>query len=254
MPEKLLDISQAKQFLDAKSSYWDIWYAIESKNAKEIWVDKSSDINSLMTIEESHSNDASAGIHIEADSEEALFALLSVLESGKTYFATIHKEWMWSIFEKEFNAWSLGRQYHYSLIKADFTPYIYYPVREFSMDDEALIDTFPDEDGRDRAHRHFHWNSKFFGIVENEQLISYVATWNSGNRREIDWIYTRPDKRKQGYGTSIASAASEYIFQTEGQKVTATVDEDNFGSLKIWKKLGFHCEGATTYYLFVYRK
>jgi len=87
--------------------------------------------------------------------------------------------------------------------------------------------------------------------VEANQLVSYTcAHGGSGEEREIDWIYTRPDKRRKGYGTSVASVAAEYMFQTGAKKVSATADWYNIGSLRIWEKLVFRREEAVTSYIF----
>ena len=51
MPEKLLDISQAKQFLNARKANWHIWHLIETGRSKGIWVDGLSHITSLMVSE-----------------------------------------------------------------------------------------------------------------------------------------------------------------------------------------------------------
>jgi RimJ/RimL family protein N-acetyltransferase len=256
MPEQLLDISQAKQFLDAKKAYWYIWHLIENWRSREVWVDKLPHITSLMVVAEQNRRpyyDTDADICIEADSKEALFDLLSVLESSKNYSAILHREWMWPIFENELNATFQNKQYAYGLVRTDFTPQIRHPVRELSANDAALIETIPGWE-RELTFRHFQRTSKSFGIVEDNQLVSYTCAWESGDEREIDWVYTRPDKRRQGYGTSVVSAATEYIFRTGGRKVTATVDWNNVGSLRIWEKLGFHPEEATAHYILHGRK
>ncbi len=252
MPEKLLDISPAKQFLDARKANWYIWHLIKEWHS-EIWVNELSHITSLMVVAEYNRRpdyETDADICIESDSKEALLDLLSVLEPSKNYFAILHREWMWPIFENELKATFVNKQFSYGLVRADFTPQMRHPVRELSADDAALIETIPDEHGRERTRRHFQGRSKSFGIVEANQLVTYACTWESGDEREIDWIYTRPEKRRQGYGTSVVSAAIDYIFRTEGRKVTATVDWDNIGSMRIWEKLGFRREDADAAYIF----
>jgi len=250
MPEKLLNISQAKQFLDARQVYWCMYPG----SGDEIWVDEPEHITSLMVVKEANRRpyiDTDANIFFELDSKEALLDLLSILEPAKSYYATLHREWMWPIFENELNAIFHAKQYGYIVERADFTPRIRHPVRELEADDVALIDTIPDEDNRDLTHRQFKVHTKSFCIVEANQLVSYTcAHGGSGEEREIDWIYTRPDKRRKGYGTSVASVAAEYMFQTGAKKVSATADWYNIGSLRIWEKLVFRREEAVTSYIF----
>jgi len=247
MAERLFDNNKALQFLD--SGY--TWHVIESGRAEEIWVDDASQINSLIVIEAVKRPycETDTDVHIEAHSEESLKDLLSILKPSKRYFAIFQKDWICKTFEKEFNVNTeyISRQYHYRLKDENFSPCKLYPVIELSANDSALVDTLPEEDWRERSQRHLGFNTKAFGIAENDQLISCAFTWDSGKEREIDWIYTRPDKRKRGYGATVASVAAEYIFQSEGEAVMATADWDNTGSIRIWEKLGFD-HSRTTYF------
>jgi len=252
MAEKLFDTSKAKEFLDSRDGDWYIWYLIKSGRANEIWVDNASNVNSLMVVEKADRRpygDTDADICIETDSNESLLNLLSVLEPSKSYLAMFRHEWMCQVFRNEFNIdlESIHRQYHYNLIRDNFSPCKLYTVVDLSVNDSALVDTIPEEDWRDRIQRHLGFNTKAYGIVEDNYLVSCAFSWDKGEEREIDFIYTRPDKRNQGYGSSVASTMAEYIFQTGGKIVSATVDQGNMGSLRIWERLGFK-KFKTTYF------
>ena len=251
MPEQLMDISRAKQFLDDRETDGYIWHLIEVGRAAEIWVSGSPYITSLMVVEKKERpNQSDADICIEADSKKELLDLLSVLDPSKRYFAILSREWMFPVFDNELDAASLGGRNHYGLVREDFNPLSHHPVLEFSADDRTLIEKISVDEDMELTLRFFDWTSKSFGIVEDDQLVAYTCTWESGDEREIVWVYTRSDKCRQGYGTSIASETAEYIFQNGGKKVTAAADWDNIGSMRIWEKLGFHREGVTAFYLF----
>jgi RimJ/RimL family protein N-acetyltransferase len=247
LPELLTDISQAKRYIDAKKAHPYIWHVIETGRAKELWVDNPSHITSLMVVEEINTESC---VCVEADSKETLLDLLSALDPSKCHIITVTEEWMWPVFENELNATFQGRNYEYGLVSSDFTPQFRYTTRELSTGDDYLIETIPNESMRERTRDYFKRVPKSFGVVEADQLIAYACTQDSGDEREIDWVFTREDKRRRGYGTSVVSAVIQYVFRTGGQKVIATVRWKNYGSISVWEKLGFHRGRTFTHYSF----
>jgi len=253
MPEQLLDVSKAKQFLANRNPHWSMWYSVVNASADELWVDEPSHISSLMVVKNSDRrpyHDIDADIDIETDLRTGIFDLLSALDISKNYYVSLRRKWMWRIFEAELNAEFTGERYEYGILRGDFTPQIRHRVRELSVDDAAFIDTIPDESDRDLTHRQFKMHTKSFVVVEGEQLVSYACAHGGDSKeREIDWIYTHPDKRRRGYGASVASTAAEYMFQTGAEKVTATVDWYNHGSIGLWEKLGGRIEESDSSYI-----
>ncbi len=247
LPELLIDISQAKRYIDAGKAHPYMLHVMETGRAKEIWVDDPSHITSLMVVEEMNRE---SYVRIEADSREKLLDLLSALDPSECHLITVTEEWMWPVFENELNAIFQGRNYEYGLVSSDFIPQFRYTTRELSTGDDYLIETIPNESMRERTRDYFKRVLRSFGVVEGDQLIAYACTQDSGDEREIDWIFTREDKRRRGYGTSVASAAIQYVFRTGGRKVIANVRWKNLGSIGVWEKLGFHRDRTFTHYCF----
>jgi ribosomal protein S18 acetylase RimI-like enzyme len=81
-------------------------------------------------------------------------------------------------------------------------------------------------------------NNIWFGIVENEELVSIVNMWIYQNMGYLTIVGTHPDYWNQGYASSLVSSALKDLFREKDQ-CFIMVRIANPPAIHTYKKLGF---------------
>ena len=86
-------------------------------------------------------------------------------------------------------------------------------------------------------------NNIFYGIFENNRLISITSFWKYENVGYITIVGTHPDYWNKGYASSLVSSALKYLFQDK-DKCLITVRVKNPPAIHTYEKLGFRIQNT----------
>lgn len=82
--------------------------------------------------------------------------------------------------------------------------------------------------------------------IENDELICMVNFLEYNNIFK-DWslfsVFTKKDKRRNGYASEIIKEGIKIIKQFNGNKIVSGIEDDNISSKKLHEELGFVYEG-----------
>jgi ribosomal protein S18 acetylase RimI-like enzyme len=134
--------------------------------------------------------------------------------------------------------------YRMAMQKGDFVDFENYPFKILSDSDKDDIASFM------RITDPIFWGSRkpedimmdennvFFGIFNNDKLVSITGVWKYKNVGYITIVGTNPAYRNKGYASSIVSSAIKNIFWEKGECLI-TVRVKNTPAIHTYEKLGF---------------
>jgi RimJ/RimL family protein N-acetyltransferase len=81
-------------------------------------------------------------------------------------------------------------------------------------------------------------NNIWYGISENNVLVSIISVWNYENIGYLTIVGTHPDYWRQGYASSLLSSVLNEVFQ-EKEQCVIMVRVANIPAINAYKKVGF---------------
>jgi len=89
------------------------------------------------------------------------------------------------------------------------------------------------------AQEHFY----VFGLKSGNRLMGYISFFLVGKEMEILNLAVHPEKRRQGLGTKLLTAALNFFRRKQGEKVFLEVRPSNASALTLYKQAGFRIKG-----------
>ena len=141
----------------------------------------------------------------------------------------------YKIVEK--NDYKKNKEYYISLIK-----------EIFERDNNKLANIDEIINHLDFIFNEDYKNNSFLILqVENDKLISMINAYEY-NSINHDWcffsLFTKKEYRKKGYGEKIIKCALECVKKYECSKVISGIENDNYASVELHKKVGFKYTGC----------
>ena len=91
------------------------------------------------------------------------------------------------------------------------------------------------------------YNSFLILQIDDDKLISMINAYEYNNINH-DWcffsLFTKKEYRKKGYGEKMIKCALEYVKKYECSKVISGIENDNYASVELHKKVGFKYTGC----------
>ena len=85
------------------------------------------------------------------------------------------------------------------------------------------------------AQEHFY----VFGLKSDAHLVGYISFFLVGKEMEILNLAVHPERRRQGLGTKLLTAALNFFRRKQGEKVFLDVRPSNVAAFNLYKRAGF---------------
>jgi ribosomal-protein-alanine N-acetyltransferase len=101
-----------------------------------------------------------------------------------------------------------------------------------------------DEFGFSLAQEYFY----VFGLKSDAHLVGYISFFLVGKEMEILNLAVHPERRRQGLGTKLLTAALNFFRRKQGEKIFLEVRPSNVPALTLYKRAGFRVKARRRNY------